>query len=83
MSLLKLKRASQVTRGQTIFSLFFSLYPDSFFLREECKSSDWEHFRNVFGDKEMRMTMEGGAIVESEVRRNEYEVEEKCALFFF
>lgn len=30
----------------------------------------------------MRMTMEGGAIVESEVRRNEYEVEEKCALFF-
>lgn len=60
MSLLKLKRASQVTRGQTIFSLSLSLYPDSFFLREECKSSDWEHFRNVFGDKEMRMTMEGG-----------------------
>lgn len=25
--------------------------------------------------------MEGGAIVESEVRRNEYEVEEKCARF--
>lgn len=27
------------------------------------------------------MTMEGAAIVESEIRRNEYEVEEKCARF--
>lgn len=30
-----------------------------------------------YGNEMIRMTMEGGAIVESEVERNEYEVEEK------
>lgn len=41
------------------FSFFLSLFLSGLLLlREaECKSSDWEHFRNVFEEKEMRMTM--------------------------